>query len=52
MVILAQNKPIWLILKIKKSKIQKSKICKLHVYSASVMLNNIFCEMNIKKVIH
>ena len=30
--ILDQNKPIWLILKIKKSKNQKFKICKLHIY--------------------
>ena len=32
MVILDQSKPISLILKNKKSKIQKSEICKLHVY--------------------
>ena len=32
MVILDQSKPILLILKIEKSKIQKSEICKLHVY--------------------
>ena len=32
MVILDQSKPISLILKIKKLKIQKSEICKLHVY--------------------
>ena len=32
MVILDQNKPIWLILKIKKLKIKKSVICTLHVY--------------------
>ena len=32
MVILGQSKPIWLILKIKESKIQKSEICTLHVY--------------------
>ena len=32
MVILYQSKPISLYLKIKKSKIQKSQICKLHVY--------------------
>ena len=32
MVILGQSKPISLILKIKKSKISKSEICKLHVY--------------------
>ena len=31
-VILNQSKPILLILKIEKSKIQKSEICKLHVY--------------------
>ena len=31
-IILNQNKLIWLILKNKKSKIQKSIICKLHVY--------------------
>ena len=31
-VILDQNKPILLILKIEKSKIFKSEICKLHVY--------------------
>ena len=31
-VILDQSKPISLILKIKKSKIQKSEICKYHVY--------------------
>ena len=31
-VILDQSKPISLILKIEKSKIQKFKICKLHVY--------------------
>ena len=56
-VILDQCKPISLILKIKKSKIQKSEICKLHIYksgnktsiqpilksnSTSFMLNNIF----------
>ena len=32
MVILDQSKPISLILKIKNSKIQKSEICKLHIY--------------------
>ena len=32
MVILEQSKPISLYLKIKKSKIEKSQICKLHVY--------------------
>ena len=32
MVILDQSKPISLILKNKKSKVKKSKICKLHVY--------------------
>ena len=32
MVVLDQSKPILLYLKIKKIKIQKSKICKLHVY--------------------
>ena len=32
MVILDQSKPISLISKIEKSKIQKSEICKLHVY--------------------
>ena len=32
MIILDQSKPISLYLKIKKLKIQKSEICKLHVY--------------------
>ena len=32
MVILNQSKPISLILKMEKLKIEKSKICKLHVY--------------------
>ena len=61
MVILNQSKPISLILKIEKLKIQKSKICKFpsifHKHgnmsthsksnSTSFMFNNIFCEMNI-----
>ena len=32
MFILDQNKPIWLLLNIKKSKIQESKLYELHVY--------------------
>ena len=63
-VILDQNKRIWLILKIKnqnfihftfiihkngnKTSIQPI----LKSNSTSFMFNNIFCEMNIKKVIH
>ena len=57
MVILDQSKPISLILKREKSKIQKSEICKLHVSTTCskiefyiFMFNNNFCEMNIKKV--
>ena len=65
MVILHQSKPISLYSKIKKLKIQKSEICNIHkagnkksiqpilkLNSTSFMFNNIFCEMNIKKVIH
>ena len=62
-----QNKQIWLILKIKKLEntefvqctliIQKTEIRQsirptLKSHSTSFMFNNIFCEMNIKKVIH
>ena len=38
MVILDQNKPIWLILKIQKSKVQKSEICIFHVYYLLLLL--------------
>ena len=72
-VILDQNKLIWLIFKKKKSKIQKSIILyctfiikKLEISiqktekmepilksnSTSFMFNSIFCEIDIKKVIH
>ena len=64
-VILDQNKPIWLILKIKKSKILNPKFvnCTFIIHkngnktsiqpilesNSTFMTNNIFCEMNIKK---
>ena len=62
-VILDQSRPISLILKIEKSKICKLNVIIykngnetciqpiLKLNSASFMFNNIFCEMNIKKVI-
>ena len=67
MVILDQSKPISLYLKIKKLKNPKFVNCTFIIHkngnktsiqpilksnSTSFMFNNIFCEMNIKKVIH
>ena len=69
MVILDQNKPIWLILKNKQSKIKKSEFLNwtfiinkngnkasiqsiLKSNSTSFLFNNIFCEININKVIY
>ena len=67
MVILVQSKPILLYLKIKKFKNPKFVNCMFIIHknenktsiqpililnSTSFMFNNIFCEINIKKVIH
>ena len=57
MVILDQNELIWIIFKIKKSKIHKNGNKTsiqpiLKSISTSFMLNNYFCEINIKKVTH